>query len=56
MSGRLQNTNKIENSIEMKLKQYPRILSDYYYSMTDNTATTKNAYIRYISDYFDYLL
>lgn len=55
MSGRLQNTSRIENSIEMKLKQYPRILSDYYYSMTDNTATTKNAYIRYISDYFDFL-
>lgn len=56
MSGRLQNTDKIENSIEIKLKRYPKILTDYYYSMTDNTATTKNAYIRYISDYLDFLV
>lgn len=56
MSGRIQNTNKIENRIEERLKRYPSILTEYYYSMTDNTATTKNAYIRYISDYFDFLI
>lgn len=56
MSGRIQNTNRIENNIEEKLKKYPIILTDYYYSMTDNTATTKNAYIRYISDYLEFLV
>ena len=55
MSGRLQNANRIENTVEMKLKLYPMILTNYYYSMTDNTAMTKNAYIRYIADYLDYL-
>ena len=55
MSGRIQNTNKIESGIEERLKRYPSILTNYYYSMTDNTATTKNAYVRYISDYFDFL-
>ena len=55
MSGRVQNTNKIEKSIEKRLANYPSILTDYYYSMTDNTAATKNAYIRHISDYLDFL-
>ena len=55
MSGRIQNANKIENSIKERLKRYPSILTDYYFNMTDNTATTKNAYIRYISDYLDFL-
>ena len=55
MSGRVYNTKKIEMNIEGKLKKYPSILTDYYYSMTDNTAMTKNAYIRYITEYFDFL-
>lgn len=55
MSGRLQNANKIEISIESKLKDYPQILTNYYYSMTDNTAMTKSVYIRYISDYMDFV-
>lgn len=56
MSGRLYNSHKTEMNIENRLKKYPTILSDYYYSMTDNTAATKNAYIRYISDYFDFMI
>ena len=56
MSGRLQNANKIEISIESRLKNYPKVLTDYYYSMTDNTAKTKDVYIRYISSYFDFLV
>lgn len=56
MSGRIQNAQKIEQKIEERLRRYPAILTEYYYSMTDNTAATKNAYIRYITDYFDYLV
>lgn len=55
MSGRAYNTTKIEISVEERLKGYPQILSDYYYSMTDNAASTKRAYIRYISDYLDFI-
>lgn len=55
MSGRLEHTNKTETAIEYRLKSKPKILLNYYYSMTDNTAKTKDVYVRYISDYFDFL-
>jgi site-specific recombinase XerD len=55
MSGRAQTTKKIENYIERKLNDYPQLLTNYYYSMTNNTAMTKNAYIRYLTEYLDFL-
>lgn len=55
MSGRLEHSNNIETAITKRLKNSPKVLSDYYYSMTDNTAKTKDVYIRYISDYLNFL-
>lgn len=55
ISGREENTYKIEAKIERDISSYPEILSEYYYSMDRNTPVTKRAYIGYLMEYFDYI-
>ena len=51
MNGRQEISMRIEEKIQMDLKDSPQILKDFYYSMTDKTPNTKKVYIRYVSDY-----
>lgn len=55
ISGREESTHRIETKIERDLAYYPKILSEYYYSMDRNTPVTKRAYIGYLMGYFDYI-
>lgn len=55
MNGREEKAIKIENNIIEKLKNQPPILSKYYNSIEQKTATTKNVYINYLIDYFSFL-
>ena len=54
MNGRQEKDMKIETRIRKKLTKYPEILTEYYYSLSNKTATTKDAYIKYIIKFLDY--
>ena len=55
MTGREENTIKIESKIMEKLSKQPKILSQYFNSIEQKTAKTKEVYINYIIEYFEYL-
>ena len=54
MNGRQETNIAIENKTMSEIKDYP-VIMDYYYSLSNATARSKEAYCRYIRDYFLYL-
>lgn len=54
MNGRQEHTQKIEERVVRRLKNQPQILKDFYYSMGDKTAATKNVYIGYVIEFLAY--
>lgn len=55
MNGRQENDRITEKKITQGMEMYPKIIKDYYYSMTDKTAQTKKRYMMYIEQFMDYL-
>lgn len=60
MNGRQEHTLKIEQKILRDLKNDPKVLQDFYCSMTNKTATTKKNYIAHVRKFlkkadFDYM-
>lgn len=55
LNGREEHDLQTENTILSKLKNQPKIVSQYYMSMVSKTAKTKQTYINYLLNFFDYL-
>ena len=55
MTGREENELKKKDKIEFLLSNSSIILRKYYLSMTKKTYSTKESYLRYVIDFFDYL-
>lgn len=54
MTGRQETNRKIEAKTLSYIEGKP-ILADYYYSLESKTARSREAYVRYVKNYFDYL-
>lgn len=54
MNGRQETNAAVEARTMSEIKDYP-VIVDYYYSLVNSTARTKEAYCRYVRDYFLYL-
>ncbi len=55
MKGRQENNIKIENRIQKMLNDCPEIVKRYSYSFTNKTEMTKNAYLRYVIGFVDFI-
>ena len=55
MSGRQENTFRIEEKIKKDLLDEPKVLTDFFYSMTNKTANTKRTYIGYVRDFLHWI-
>lgn len=55
MKGRQENEIKLEKKIQKMLDGCPDIVKRYSMSFTNKTEMTKNAYLRYVIDFVDYI-
>lgn len=51
MTGRQENDLKIEKKTEMRLKDAPPMIKNYYYNFSGKTAMTADAYVRYVLEF-----
>ena len=51
MTGRQENDLKIEKKTELRLKDAPPIIKNYYYNFSGKTAMTADAYVRYVLEF-----
>lgn len=55
MTGRQEHSEIMDAKTRKLLIGQSKILTDYYYSFTDNSSFTKKAYIKYVIEFFGYL-
>lgn len=51
MTGRQENDLKIEKKTQLRIKDAPSIIKNYYYNFSGKTAMTADAYIRYVLEF-----
>ena len=54
MTGRIEHKQQIETELKEKLKNYPSWVGEYYYSLTNNTHSSKETYITRICVFLDH--
>ncbi len=54
MQGRVEHKREMELSLQQKLEDKPKILKDYYYSLRENSHTTKKRYIYNVIRFLNY--
>lgn len=55
MKGREENDQMIERRVQNRLQNAPKIIQKYMVSMSGATASTRNVYLGYILDFYQYL-
>ena len=55
MTGRQEHNDIIDAKTKTKLVGQPKIIGDYYYSLTDKTSATKRNYIDFVIEFIKYL-
>ncbi|SCG87988.1 Tyrosine recombinase XerC [uncultured Clostridium sp.] len=53
MTGRIEHKQQIEAELKEKIRNYPSWIDEYYYSLTNNTHTTKVDYLSMICRFLD---
>lgn len=51
MTGRQEHTIQIERKAKREIENAPQLVKDYYYNFSGRTASTAEAYIRYIKEF-----